>query len=283
MPSNHDAGRPGQPAKRRVLRKIEPAPGTATMRPPPRSSIPSIPAPEEQAGRPLPPARTAPTTASVVTPLPAPRVSVSPSPAPAATNGVAYESVAPVTATVITPPFNTTLAPPPSPARGSLRSVVIGAALGLAIVGIFVAGTRLALRAHTPPAAAAQLPSQPAPIVPAQPPQAQQVSATTATSLAALPGVPVMAASELPLAHPAKTRGHRAWKATRGAPQAAPSAAAEPAVPGPSASAAQAPEPDPDDSAPSLVPVIPAASAPPVDPFVKAVQSDIDEENSKRR
>jgi hypothetical protein len=48
-------------------------------------------------------------------------------------------------------------------------------------------------------------------------------------------------------------------------------------------SVAPASEAGPDDSAPSLVPVIPAASAPPVDAFVKAVQTDIDEDSSKHR
>jgi hypothetical protein len=199
---------------------------------------------------------------------------------------VAYESVAPVTATVITPPFNTTLAPSPTPSRGSLRSVVVGAVLGLAIVGVFVVGTRLALQFSRQPSAAAGVPSQPAPTVPAQTAQPQPMLATTATSLADSAGVPVLAASDLPVARPPRARGHRNWKGAKGAPAVVASAAStEPAAPAPapSASAAQASEPDPDDSAPSLVPVIPAASAPPVDPFVKAVQSDIDEENSKHR
>jgi hypothetical protein len=259
-------GRPAQPGKRRVLRKIEPTSGASTMRPPPRASVPAA----DELVVPLQrPARTA-----VATAPPAPTV--------------AYESVAPVTATVITPPFNTTLAPPPSPSRGSLRSVVVGAVLGLAIVGVFVVGTRLALQFSRQPSAAAQVPSQPAPIVPAQTSQPQQVPATAATGLADSAGVPVLAASELPVARPPRGRGHRSWKGAKGAPTVVASAAsAEPPAPAPapapSASAAQASEPDPDDSAPSLVPVIPAASAPPVDPFVKAVQSDIDEENSKHR
>lgn len=254
-------GRPAQPGKRRVLRKIEPAVGTSTMRPPPRASLP---APEELAA-----------------PLQRP---ISPSPLPVAVKAVAYESVAPVTATVITPPFNTTLAPPPPVPRGSLRSVVVGAVLGLAIVGVFVVGTRLALQFSRQPSAAAEVPSQPAPIVPEQTSQPRPMPATTATGLADSAGVPVLAASELPVARPPRARGHRSWKGTKGAPAVVASVAStEPAAPAPSASAAQASEPDPDDSAPSLVPVIPAASAPPVDPFVKAVQSDIDEENSKHR
>jgi hypothetical protein len=165
-----------------------------------------------------------------------------------------------------------------------MRSVVVGAALGLAIVGIFVVGTRLALQFSRQPSAAAQVPSEPTALVPAQSAQPQPMPATTATGLADSAGVPVLAASELPVAHLPKTRGHRNWKGAKGAPTVVASAAStEPAAPAPSASAAQASEPDPDDSAQSLVPVIPAASAPPVDPFVKAVQSDIDEENSKHR
>ena len=222
--------------------------------------------------------------------LPAPEELAAPLQHPAGTattpTAVAYESVAPVTATVITPPFNTTLAPPPPPSRGSLRSVVMGAVLGLAIVGVFVVGTRLALQFSRQPSAAAQVPSQPAPIVPAQTSQPQPMPATTAGGLPDSATVPVLAASEQPVARPARARGHRTSKGAKGAPAIAASApSTEPAAPAPapSASAAQASEPDPDDSAPSLVPVIPAASAPAVDPFVKAVQSDIDKENSKHR
>jgi hypothetical protein len=38
----------------------------------------------------------------------------------------------------------------------------------------------------------------------------------------------------------------------------------------------------PDDSAPSLVPVIPASAPPAGDPLVKAVQNDIEEEQQAR-
>jgi hypothetical protein len=38
----------------------------------------------------------------------------------------------------------------------------------------------------------------------------------------------------------------------------------------------------PDDSAPSLVPVIPASAPPAADPLVKAVQNDIEEEQKER-
>ena len=43
------------------------------------------------------------------------------------------------------------------------------------------------------------------------------------------------------------------------------------------------PIPAPEDSAPSLVPVIPAAPKPTVDPFVRAVQQDIEEDQSQGR
>lgn len=265
------------PGKRRVLRKIERAGATSTMRPPPRASVPE---PEELAlplNRPARPRRS--TSPAVAPPPTAPRTSASSGSSPlptVAAPGVAYESVAPVTATVITPPFNTTLAPAAPRSGGPLRGVIVGATLGLAIVGVFVVGTRLAVRSA--PAAADQGPSQPAATAPRQAPQPQPVLATSATA----ESVPLVAATQLPLAPAPKTRGHRAWKTAKGAPQVAASATAT-ASAAPSASGAQSPEPDPDDSAQSLVPVIPAASAPPVDPFVKAVQTDIDEDSSKRR
>jgi hypothetical protein len=223
---------------------------------------------------------------SAIAPPVAPFSSPPPPPAPP----VAYESVAPVTATVITPPFNTTLAPlATAKPQGSLRGVLVGAVLGLAIVGAFVAGTRLALRnaSTSPAAAAAQLPAAPVVATPALVSQEQPEPATT------LPGgeVPVIAATQLPLAPLPKK--HHGWKrAPKTAPQPSPDSSvatgalapippSAPAVA--TASAAQVAESDTDDSAPSLVPVIPAASAPPpVDPLLKAIQTAVDEDDKAK-
>jgi hypothetical protein len=270
MPSNRDSGRPGQPGKRRVLRKIEPAGATGTMRPPPRLSEPDrdeLPLPLQRPATPR-----APVTSAIARP------SEPPSPAPGGT----YTSVAPVVATVITP-LGTTLDPPPPQRRSSLKGIVVGATLGLAIVASFVAGTRLAMRAQapTPPAAAAQ--AQPQPASPVTQP------AAAPAPVAATDGPPVVAATQLPVAPAPPKRGHHAWKSAPkpaapadGEPGASDVATAPKSPPAPSS--APSAEPAPEDSAASLVPVIPAATAPPpVDPFVKAVQTDIDEDTSKHR
>jgi len=207
-----------------------------------------------------------------------------PSPAPGGT----YTSVAPVVATVITP-LPTTLDPPPPTRRSTLKGVVFGATLGLAIVAAFVAGTRLAMRAQvassaSPPAAAGGPPAQgqQTPVAMAQQPAAP----------ATQDAPPLVAATQLPVAPAAPKRGHRAWKPapkTAADVEATPilmasSGPAVPAAPGAPAPSAAAAEPASDDSATSLIPVIPAATAAaPVDPFVKAVQTDIEEDTSKHR
>ena len=50
-----------------------------------------------------------------------------------------------------------------------------------------------------------------------------------------------------------------------------------------SAPPGEASAPAPEDTAPSLVPVIPPAPKPTVDPFVRAVQQDIQEDQSQGR
>ncbi len=286
MPSNHDSGRAGQPGKRRVLRKIESAsakPGASaaaagvTMRPPPRLSQPEpdeIPLPLQRPATPRPPAAAA---------IARPAEPLSPASTPP---GGTYTSVPPVVATVITP-LGTTLDPPAPTRRSTVRGVVVGACLGLTIVAAFVAGTRMALRAQagTGPAAAAGMPAQTPPHAQPQTAAATPVQPPAAVSIG--DGLPVVAASQLPLAPPVPKRGHRAWKpVAKGASQVEPAegASTSGAVAPPAASAGAAAEPASDDTATSLVPVIPAATvAAPVDPFVKAVQTDIDEDNSKHR
>jgi hypothetical protein len=268
MPSNRDSGRPGQPGKRRVLRKIEPAGATPTIRPPPRLSEPDaeeVPLPLQR------PATPRPLVSSAMA-----RPSEPPSPPPGGT----YTSVAPVVATVITP-LGTTLDPPPPPRRSTVKGIVVGAVLGLAIVTSFVAGTRMALRAQAVTPSAAAAPVQAQPLTPA-------ATATRAPALAATQDTPpVVAATQLPVAPPAPKHGHRGWKPVpKAAAQVDPAEATSsaPAATATPASSAAAAEPAPDDSAASLIPVIPAATAaPPVDPFVKAVQTDIDEDTSKHR
>lgn len=93
--------------------------------------------------------------------------------------------------------------------------------------------------------------------------------------------VPIVSASDLPHARPlahgrnkAKATGPAAAPATEteAAPAPATATAAAATTPAPTDSAAPAPQ----DSAASLVPVIPSAAPPPADPFVKAVQDDIE-------
>jgi len=272
MPSNRDSSRPGQPGKRRVLRKIEPAGATSTIPPP---ALPSSLGEPDRDELPLPLQRPATPRAPVTSAIARPSES---SPPPGGT----YTSVAPVVATVITP-LGTTLDPLPQPRRSSLKGVIVGASLGLAIVASFVAGTRLAMRAQAPSppaAAAAQGPTQPtAPVT---------LPTAGPAPLAATDVPPVVAATQLPVTPPPPKRGRHAWKSV---PKAAAQAEGEPgpgevasAPKAPAPSAAPASDPAPEDTATSLVPVIPTATAPPpVDPFVKAVQTDIDEDTSKHR
>ncbi len=95
--------------------------------------------------------------------------------------------------------------------------------------------------------------------------------------------MPTISASDLPRARPLghgryKAKGAPAGTATAAAPgvEAAPVAATAPAAATASAAAPADTAAAPEDSAASLVPVIPSAAPPPADPFVKAVQDDIE-------
>jgi hypothetical protein len=240
MSSTYDSDRPG-PAKRRVLRKID---ARAAIAAPP----PAAPPQQEQVR--------ARTRAAIAPPAPAP---------PAASSS-AHTSVPPVVSTVVTPLATYQDGLPDLRPSSSWRGVVVGATLGLAIVGLFVAGTRLAHRTAataSPPAAAVDIPAP----VPASAPLAAQpvVEAPVAP--------PAIAATMLPTVkppHPVK-----AVAAKPGVAKA--TLAIAPAPPG------EASAPAPEDTAPSLVPVIPPAPKPTVDPFVRAVQQDIQEDQSQGR
>jgi predicted lipid-binding transport protein (Tim44 family) len=200
-----------------------------------------------------------------------------PEPPPPAT---AYGSLPPVAAS----------APPPRPERSSsMRGVVFGSLLGLAIVGAFVAGARLAQR---PTTALATQPMRvlPEPSPPPAAPVHEEPVATEASSPPSAPDFAVSVVSAAPGSRHARAKTHAA--ATQApAPSAtavvAPSGveppvptAVEPSVPTAVASASAA---APDDTGPSLVPVIPASTPAEGDPLVKAVQKDIEEDPTRGR
>jgi len=258
--STHDPSRSNQPARRLVLRKIAQPEGTVA------TPLPAPPPPE-----------------AMVLPRAVRTVSRSTPPPPAPTQSV-YSSVAPVVATVITP--LSTVLDSPRPARGaSWKGVIGGTVLGLAVVAAFVVGTRLA---QAPPShAAAAAPAAPPPATTPLP------AITPVATVAPAPGSPpVIAATALPLVPPPARWNPpvAAPRATAAAPrlsvppaivavQAAPTTTATSAV-APATSVAQA-SPPPDDSAPSLVPVIPASAPPAGDPLVQAVQNDIKEDQQE--
>lgn len=217
-----------------------------------------------------------------------------------APNPVKYESVAPVVASVVTPLPVTAEARPEAVPPSRLRVASIGAIVGLLLVGAFVTGTRLAFRARHPDAptsAAAQAnPQPPQAAVPASPPAAaaRAIPAAVAPAGAAPAStVPVYDANELPTA-----RVVRRALPPRSRPRAAPSpvdpstpvevtaaapASASPAPAVAAPAAAVASDSTAETEAPSLVPVIPDAPAPTVDSLVKAVQTDIEEDESAKR
>jgi hypothetical protein len=320
MSSTHD-GRgsqaPGQPGKRRVLRKIESGQSgssSGTLRPPSRHSEPA----QEVAPAQLHPVReiTAPSPvaaaataiaqeprslsasshslASKVPTAPWPDARASGLPAsapPPSPDRATYTSVPPVVATVPSPP-PISLAAPRHPPRGPFRGVVFGAVLGLAIVGAFVAGTRLALRAAAkqPVASAVGVPLEVQPPTVTAVAAAQPQSDSPPSPLPAMTEdvVPTIAATQLPPARQAP-RSRMAGKVA-GTPRPAPAGQATAPTPvekpqtvaAVAASGAPSSEPVADYGAVSLVPVIPASPAPAVDPFVKAVQSDIEEDSKGR-
>jgi hypothetical protein len=174
----------------------------------------------------------------------------------------------------------------------SWKGIGIGTVLGLAMIAIFIMGTRLL---QTTPSPSAGAPMQP--VAAASPlPTADTTKAIgDGTKAAPTEGLqapsPPIAATVLPtpstlaggsqpgIAHPPmtsnattpRTVGPRLVTAT---PAPTSTGAA------PVASASQ--EPEPQDSAQSLVPVIPASAPPAGDPLVKAVQLDIEEEQQSR-
>jgi hypothetical protein len=172
-------------------------------------------------------------------------------------------------------------------ARSARRAGLIGGALGLAFVTLFVVGTRIAYRAAPQVAATA-----PPPFVTAA------AVASTVSPLPSPPSSPVRNVLQLPAA--AEPTAVVRPQTRRTAPAARPSpgttAAFKPSVPSgasddtasldPSAATAGAGtasasnQPDPANSAPSLVPVIPAGPAPEVDPLVKAV---LEEDEPRRK
>jgi hypothetical protein len=215
---------------------------------------------------------------------------------PARAIAQSHSSVPPMVATVITP-ISTVLDPPVGVRlAASWRGVLGGATLGLAIVTAFVVGAHLVHSSGSHPPAAAETAQPTTPAIAAQRVTSPAVAPPETTNAA--PVLPVIAATSLPTAaQPVR----RAPRAAQPASPAAPPAAAQPAAvasaepssppptPTPTAAAAATPaastasaQPPPDDSAQSLVPVIPASTAV-VDPLVKAVQDDIDEEQSAHR
>jgi hypothetical protein len=261
--STHQPGRSfRQPARRTVLRKI-PQPGQLTSTPLPG---------------PLPVRADAAVLYEELDPD-------APTPAPPRPPNVqaTYSSVAPVVATVITP-LSTVLDDPHAakPPRSSWRPVIGGTVLGLAIVGAFVVGARLAQTPPSPAASAAASP--PPPVVTSLPATPPVTTVAAAAPVAELHAAPVIAATALPMAPPLPR-----WNAPVSAPRAAPRAtaavvAAAPVAPpaAPSTAPVASASPAVDDSAPSLVPVIPASAPPEVDPLVRAVKQDIAEEQQER-
>jgi len=189
-----------------------------------------------------------------------------------------HNSAPPVVSTVATPlaTYQDSLADAPS--GSSWRGVVMGTVLGLAIVSAFVAGARLAHRSTVaageaaPPAAAIAPPPAATTVPPAQTAPSPPPAAPPAVQE---PGPPAIAATLLPTVKP--PRSVKAAKPVAAKLATTPPPAASAPV---QATAVESPDPAPADSAPSLLPVIPPAPKPTVDPFVRAVQQDIQEDQS---
>jgi hypothetical protein len=275
--STQGPGQAKQAQRRLVLRKI---PGKAGRLPsvtpaPPKATSPAVARPAIQP----PPAPVAlrPVLEIVPDSVPAP-----PEPGevvrPRASS--VHSSAPPVVATVITPLGTVLDAPARKRRDGSpMRGVYVGTVLGLAIVGMFVTGARLAHRPGEAPPVAAAAAMQGAAV-------ATPVTATatnTASPALGAPPPPVIAATALPIVAPPARKasfvgGPRtvANAAPASKPGVVTTAAATASAIVASNAATPAADP-PEDNAQSLVPVIPA-SAPVVDPLVKAVQQDIQED-----
>jgi hypothetical protein len=273
MASTHDRRRATETNRRLVLRKIERPTGLPVVAPPaaapPRRAEPEY---VEELDVVL--------EAESVDQAPAPRHApmATPEPPPPAT---AYGSLPPVAAS----------APPPRPERSSsMRGVVFGSLLGLAIVAAFVAGARLAQR----PASGQATQSAPLVAEPSPPPTAPVHEEPVAMQVPSPPSAPdPIVASVVSVAPGPRHARAKAHTATTQSP--APSATAvvapsdvEPPIPTavePSAptAVASASAPAPDDTGPSLVPVIPPSTPAEGDPLVKAVQKDIAEDPTRGR
>jgi hypothetical protein len=283
--STHDSGRPPQKARRLVLRKIAATGSAATplpqvRQPPPlRASAPSLPTnigrsselPAEPRSAPVVPAAPRSATSSVRTPPPLPsfpslnraRLSVPPM---VANLGSERGAVTTRTRRGISP----------------RKAGVVGAALGLGIVALFVLGARLAYRSGSTGAASAPSALLPKPLAattitpsatasPAPPPPSTVTAAAPAIVRPEVPrvdpglrprapgGTVTAKAPALPPEPP------QAWWLPR-ASSAAVTAAAAPSAPA--------------DSANPLIPVIPASPPPEVDPLVKAV---LEEDNPQHK
>jgi hypothetical protein len=295
--SNHDPSRSRPTARRLVLRKIaQPAGRLPTGEPPPdaggsvRTPLP-VPLAEIDA-------LVLPKAAKTVTPAPAVEMADEPavvSPAPKPPVKATYSSMPPaVVATVLTPLETVLDAPGKSRAASSWKGVIGGTVLGLAIVGAFVLGARLSQSPPVSPAAAAAGPAPPTAtgLSTAAKVAAQPAPAPAPTKVD--PSPPIIAATALPIAAP-PVRWNPPVAPARTAPSPAanvpksnvavatqPATATSAPAAAPAASAAQT-EPTPEDNAASLVPVIPASAPPVVDPLVKAVKDDIEEEQQARR
>jgi hypothetical protein len=164
---------------------------------------------------------------------------------------------------------------------------IIGGALGLAVVALFIVGARLAYRPPPQPKSTPQA----ATIAPARPAVSDPVTSTRGASSWLAPTAPVPSNPAAAVASPAAPRSAPRVESAGAPPRpfvpatvatsrpgSAPAAQASSSAHAP-AVAASAEESEAADSTQSLVPVIPAGPPPEVDPLVRAVQHDIEEES----
>jgi hypothetical protein len=280
--STHDSGRPPQPARRMVLRKI-----ARSSSPPTRSQPVALPAPTAPPSRPPEASAVGVAGAGRRSSLPAPPVArgtLPPAPrAPATPNVLSSNrnrpSVPPVVASVVQQGLPTAPAKQMTSASPG-KAGLVGGLLGLAIVALFVIGARLAYRSTPattastkPPATAAAAisvapPSASVAHIPPPPPtalespasavRAQQAPRRDAVVRPKVPGAIAMATVKDP--------SQGVETAPQNSPAGASVTAAAAAAPPANRSA-----PAPADSANSLVPVLPSSAPPQVDPLVKAI------------
>jgi hypothetical protein len=239
--------------------------GVSTVRRPPMAGVSAL---------------TASAAASGYTPMPA----ALPSEARLTPHSQTQVSFPPVVAASERPPG---MGPSGSTSTSSTRAVVMGAAVGFAIVAGLVLVTRIAHIAQ--PSTASSVEPPVAVVVSAPMPAPSALPPPIVVAVTALPTLAPRAGATLP-GHPSGVNGATGFKAPpkAHAPSYAPakSSAGAAAVDSgvtvaASAAAAASGEASPDDTG-SLVPVIPPSSAPEVDPLVKAVQHDIEEEEHSK-